>query len=76
MFRSFIQFYSFTISVYDGDDCEGNDQCLNEGKCIDGRFSFTCQCVGQFAGRYCQGNHHHHFIPFMSPTVHVQLVYL
>ena len=44
------------VLVSDPDDCAGNNNCLHGGKCIDGPFSYTCQCVGNYAGPHCEGN--------------------
>eukprot|EP00808_Paulinella_micropora_P001145 g26869.t1 len=35
------------------DNCVGN-QCQNGALCIDGLNSYTCQCVGDYAGSFCE----------------------
>ena len=36
------------------DDCDPNP-CLNNGACVDGVNSHTCECVEGFEGVNCQG---------------------
>ena len=34
------------------DDCKGH-LCQNNGKCVDGVNSYTCQCPAEWSGKYC-----------------------
>ena len=48
-----VNFYVF-VSV-DIDNCSPNP-CTNGGTCTDGVDSYTCTCVGGFAGDNCQAS--------------------
>ncbi|KAJ8314705.1 hypothetical protein KUTeg_006855 [Tegillarca granosa] len=39
----------------DPNECDSNP-CLNNGVCIDGINTYTCQCKGGYAGKNCQTN--------------------
>ena len=42
------------MSFIDINDCKRNS-CMNDGKCVDGINSFTCNCEGTgFQGDKCQ----------------------
>ena len=44
--------YQFGTFDLDIDDCQPNS-CMNNGVCVDGVDSFTCDCAHGFAGDNC-----------------------
>ena len=44
------------ISLTDIDDCVGSNLCLNNGICVDGANTYTCQCAQGFDGANCQNS--------------------
>ena len=44
---------SHCLKFLDDDDCESNP-CENDGKCVDGVASYTCECVEGFTGFNCE----------------------
>ena len=42
------------IELNDPDDCIGH-QCVNGGTCVDGDFSYSCDCPDNYSGDFCTG---------------------
>ena len=42
------------VELTDPDDCVGH-RCANGGTCVDGHFSYSCDCPDNYSGDLCTG---------------------